>query len=67
MRFNTAVRQAVWGVGIGRSVFGTPTQDTEAGKSGPYRISCRYLISAVGQLHTAYMPDIPGLKDLGGE
>lgn len=66
MRFNAAVMQAVRGVGSGWSVSGTPTRDTEAGKPGPYRISCRYLISAVGQLHTAYMPDIPGLKDIGG-
>ncbi len=67
MLFNTAVEKAVWESDNEWSVYKTSTQDTEAGKSTAYRISCRYLISAVGQLHTAHVPEIPGLKEYEGK
>ena len=67
MRFKTVVNKAVWKPDNGWSVYGTCTQDTGAGKSEAFEITCRYLISAVGQLHTAYMPEIPGLNEYRGK
>ena len=62
MRFNTVVKKAVCKNHDGWSIYGTSTQETGVGRSEAFGIICGYLISAVGQLDIAYMPDIPGLK-----
>ena len=39
----------------------------EVGKSKAYTIIYSYIVSAVGQPHTAYVPDIPSFEEYGGK
>ena len=65
VRFNSTVRKAAWNGDNEWSVH--VDQDMEAGKSKAYTITCSYLISAVGQLHTACVPDIPSFEEYWGK
>ncbi|KAK0506884.1 hypothetical protein JMJ35_010584 [Cladonia borealis] len=65
VRFNSTVTKAAWNGDNERSIH--VDQDMEAGKSKAYTITCSYLISAVGQLHTACVPDIPGFEEYRGK
>ena len=65
MRFNSTVRKAAWKGDNQWSIH--RNQDTEAGNSEAYTITCSYLISTVGQLHTSCVPDILGFKEYRGK
>ena len=62
---NSTVRKAAWNRDNKSSIH--VDQDREAGKSKVYTITYSYLISAVGQLHTACAPDIPGFEEYRGK
>jgi 4-hydroxyacetophenone monooxygenase len=58
IRFATRVEAATWD--------GTDWQVEIAGHGGTETIAARAVISAVGQLNTPKMPDIPGLESFAG-
>jgi len=58
IQFNTRVTAAIYDEATMRW-----TVETSAGD----RVSARYVVSAIGGLTTANLPDIPGIKDFRGE
>ena len=67
VRFNTTVTKAEWEDDNGWKVLAKFGPEMEAATPEEYEFSCRYLISAVGQLHTPHVPSLLGLEKFTGK
>ena len=67
VRCSTVVNKAVWKGNNEWSIQATTTQDEKTGPPRAYETNCKYLVTAVGQLHNANIPNFPGLKDFKGK